>query len=204
VFFPGSNALGQRSSAEINPRPFDWALRSGRAVVYPVYKSTYERGDGVESDYPNRTTNFRDHVIAWARDVSRTLDYLETRDDIAHDRIGYLGLSWGAAMGPVFLAVEPRFKAAVLYPGGPYIQRALPEADAINFAPRVSVPVLELDGQFDYSCPVETAQVPFFNLLGVPGTPKRRIPFDTGHNIPRAELIRQSLDWFDRYIGGIQ
>jgi hypothetical protein len=27
-------------------------LRSGRAVIYPVYKGTYERGDGMESDIP--------------------------------------------------------------------------------------------------------------------------------------------------------
>jgi hypothetical protein len=40
-------------------------------------------------------------------------------------------------MAPIFLAVEPRFKAAVLVVGGFYVQPSKPEVEAINFAPRV-------------------------------------------------------------------
>ena len=28
---------------------------------------------------------------------------------------------------------------------------------------------------------------------------KRRVVYDTGHNIPRPELIRESLEWLDKY-----
>ena len=119
VFFPGSSALFYRSSTEINPRrTFDWVIKSGRALIYPIYKSTFERGDEVTTDYPNMTNTYREHVIAWAKDVRRTVDYLETRPDIDRDRIAFMGPSWGAAMAPVFLAVEPRFKAAVLSSAG--------------------------------------------------------------------------------------
>ena len=200
VVFPPSGVLSQRSSARINTRPFDWVVKSGRALVYPIYKSTYERGDEITSDYPQPTNAFRDHVIAWAKDVRRTVDYLETRQDVDGGRLAYLGLSWGAAMAPVFLAVEPRFKAAILIVGGFYVQRSASEVEAINFAPQVRVPVLMLNGRFDFFLPEDTTQIPMFQLLGTPDADKRRIVYDTGHNIPRPELIRESLSWLDKYL----
>ena len=52
--------------------------------------------------------------------------------------------SWAPAGGRAWrlsiLAVEPRFKAAMLLVGGFYMQRAKPEVEAINFAPRVKMP----------------------------------------------------------------
>lgn len=204
VFYPGSGTLTQRSSAQINPRQFDWVIKSGRAFIYPIYKSTFERGDEITTDYPAMTNAYREHVIAWAKDVRRTVDYLETRPDIDHDRIAYVGLSWGAALAPMFLAVEPRFKAAVLVVGGFYVQRSAPEVEAINFAPRVTMPVLMLNGRFDFFLPEEGTQIPMFRLLGTPEALKRRVVYDTGHNIPRPDLIRESLDWLDTHLGPVR
>jgi hypothetical protein len=28
--------------------------------------------------------------------------------------------------------------------------------------------------------------------------------YDTGHNIPRPDLIRESLDWLDTYLGPVR
>jgi serine/threonine protein kinase/dienelactone hydrolase len=203
VYFPGSNVLQLRSGTP-GLRNFDWIVKSGRALIFPIYKSTYERGDGVQNDYPSRTTAHRDHVIAWAKDVSRAVDYLQSRPDIARERIAYAGFSWGAAMAPVNLAVEDRFKAAILIVGGFYLQDSLPEADPFNFAPRVTTPVLLLNGRFDFFYPMDTSQVPMFSLLGVPESQKRRIIYDTGHNIPRTELVREGVDWLDRYLGPVK
>jgi dienelactone hydrolase len=201
VYFPGSGALTQRSSAQINPHLFDWIMSSGRALIFPIYKSTYERGDGVESDYPNRTVAWRDHVIAWAKDVRRAVDYLESRSDIDPTRLAFMGQSWGSAMAPVYVAVEPRFKTAVLILGGFYVQHSLPEVDPFNFAPQVRVPVLLLNGRFDFFYPIDSAQLPMFELFRPPDGQKRRVVYDTGHNIPRPELIRESLEWLDKYLG---
>jgi eukaryotic-like serine/threonine-protein kinase len=165
VMFPGSGAIQQRSSSQIDQRRFDWIIKSGRAVLHPIYKGTFERGgEGLTSDYPSRTTAFRDYVLAWAKDVSRSIDYLDTRPDIRHDRLAFMGFSWGAAMGPIFVAVEPRFKAALLIVGGFYLQHSAPEVDAFNFAPRVKVPVLLLNGRFDFFYPIDTSQLPMFRL----------------------------------------
>ena len=69
-------------------------------------------------------------------------------------------------------------------------------------APRVKVPVLLLGGRYDYMIPVETAQRPLMKLLGTPEVDKRHVIFEAGHlPLPRAEVIRETLDWLDRYQG---
>jgi hypothetical protein len=64
-------------------------------------------------------------------------------------------------------------KVVVLDIGGLYFQRALPEADQINFLPRVTAPVLMLNGRYDYGYPVKTSQLVMFRLLGTPKENKR-------------------------------
>jgi len=204
VMFPGSGTLHTASSAQLNLERVSWAMRSGRALLHPVYKSTFERRDAITSDYPSKTALWRDHMIVWSKEVSRSVDYLESRPDIAHDKIAYAGFSWGAGMAPLFLALESRFKAAVLIVGGFYLQEAFPEADPVNFASRVKLPVLMLNGRFDFFFPTDSSQEPMFDMLGTPAEHKRRIVYDTGHTIPRTELIRESVSWLDRYLGPVK
>jgi hypothetical protein len=61
-----------------------------------------------------------------------------------------------------------------------------------------------LNGRFDYIFPVEISQEPMFRLLGTPREQKRRVVYETGHDIPQNELIRESLDWLDRYLGPVK
>ena len=73
VLFPGSNAIHERSSKTLpGMRLLSPILRSGRAVLYPVFKSTFERGDALDSDYQAPTAFYRDHVIMWSRDLGRS------------------------------------------------------------------------------------------------------------------------------------
>jgi predicted Ser/Thr protein kinase/dienelactone hydrolase len=203
IYFPGSGALHTRSSEDIAPGPRDFLLTGGRAFIFPVYKSTYERGDALTSDYPDSTNLWKDHVIMWSKDFSRTIDYLETRKDIDAGKVAYFGASWGGAMGGIVPAVEPRIKAVVLLVAGILFQRALPEAEPLNFLPRIKAPVLMLNGKYDFFFPYETAQVPFYELLGTPKKDKKLCVFDRGHTVPRTEMIRESLAWLDRYLGPV-
>jgi dienelactone hydrolase len=204
VFFPGINALHERTAdPTLIARPFDFLLSSGRAVAYPIYKSTYDRADELTSDFPAVTTLFRDHVLMWSKDVQRTVDYLETRSDIAHDKIGYMGLSWGAAMGTIMTASEPRFSLAIFYVGGFYSQRARPEVEAINFASHVKVPSLMLNGRYDIFYPVDVSQRFMFNQIGVREPDKRWVVYETGHALPRQAMIAETMGWLDRYFGHV-
>jgi dienelactone hydrolase len=203
LFFPGSNALLLRTFSIYTTSALDGILRSGRAVLYPIYKSTYERGDGMESDVANTSTTWRDHVIMWVKDASRALDYADTRSDLDHNKIAYYGYSWGAEMGGIIPAVDPRFKVVVLALGGLDFHRSLPEVDTINFVSHVKQPVLMLNGRYDFFFPIDSTQEPFYRLLGSKKDQKKHLLFDTSHNIPRNELIKQSLDWYDQYLGPV-
>jgi hypothetical protein len=70
--------------------------------MFPIYKSTFERGDGLNNVWPNSTSSYRDHVIAWSKDLGRSIDYLDSRADIDHNRLAYEGYNWGASMGSIF------------------------------------------------------------------------------------------------------
>jgi len=201
VFFPGSNALLLRKFAMYPTSALDGLLRSGRAVIYPVYKSTYERGDGMESDVANTSNTWRDHVVMWVKDASRAIDYVQARPDLDHDKIAYYGYSWGAEMGAIVPAVDTRIKAVVLALGGLDFQHSLPEVDVINFITHVKQPVLMLNGRYDFFFPVDSTQEPFYQLLGSKKDQKKHLIYETSHNIPRNELIKESLSWLDQYLG---
>lgn len=76
------------------------------------------------------------------------------------------------------LVNDRRIKAAVLQSGGLLSVHQLPEVDQINFVTRVTVPVLMLNGRYDFVLPVETAQRPMFALLGTPAKDKRHVIFE--------------------------
>jgi dienelactone hydrolase len=157
----------------------------------------------LNSDYQAETVFYKDHLVMWRKDVGRTIDYLETRTDILYDKVGYLGWSWGGFLGGIIPAVEKRIKAVVLNVGGMEMTKALPEADQINFLPRVFQPVLMLNGKYDMYFPVETSQKPMFNLLGTPEKDKKLIIYDTGHLVPRTDFIKETLAWYDKYLGPV-
>jgi dienelactone hydrolase len=172
--------------------------------LYPVLKSTFERGDELDSDLQEETKFYKDHVISWLQDIGRALDYLETRKDIAQDKFGYYGYSWGSAMGPVMTVADKRFKAAVYHVGGMMMQKTLPEVDPLNFLPRVKIPTLMLNGRNDTFFPLETSQKTMFKLLGTAENDKKIIIYDGGHLVPKSELMKQSLLWFDTYLGPVK
>ena len=205
VWFPGDDVFSRRSRESLaSEYLFDFIPRTGRALVYPIYKGMYERI--VPNFVPfSRTRNeFRDMMVYWYKDLSRTLDYLETRADIDGERLAYYGFSTGANYGPVFTAIDARFKASVLLAGGFGRRSRRPEVDMVNFAPRSRVPTLMINGQNDFIRPFEPSQLPLFRLLGTPDADKRHARLEGGH-IPsdRREIIRETLDWLDRYLGPV-
>ena len=54
VFFPGSNVITLRSSRSLDPGVVDFLPKSGRALLFPIYKGTFERGGELGANYPTR------------------------------------------------------------------------------------------------------------------------------------------------------
>ena len=205
VHFPGDNWVHVRSNAGIaSGNSVDFFIRSGRAVIFPVYKSTGERSDSLESSIPNESIDYRDHVLMWAKDVRRAVDYVQSRADLDSIRLAYFGVSWGGRLGGLIPAVEPRLKTVVLFVAGFRMQRPRPEADPVNFVSRITQPVLLLNAKYDNYFPTETSQKPFFRMLGSPAADKRYVVYEGGHMLPRTQLISESLAWLDKYLGPVK
>ena len=205
LFFPSARVLflPPDSSRLGDLNYFDYIIQSGRAVMYPIYKDTYERQ--LTRKMPADPDSIAEPV-EWYQDAARSLDYLETRADIDKSRMGYLGVSMGSADGVIFAALlEDRLKAAVFLDGGYFLVKVPPGVDQADFAPRLKIPVLMVNGRYDYTFPPATSQDPLFQMLGTPAADKRHVLLDTPHDVSedRPALVKEVLDWLDRYLGRV-
>jgi len=204
VYWPGSGARFYDSVDQKIALHTDFIVQSGRALAFPVLRGTLERRRvPTRASQAEGRVRFRDLTIQRVQDVMRTIDYLEIRDDIDAERMAYYGWSWGGLVAPLVLSLESRFAAAVLHVAGLGDSRPMPEVDPLKHLPRVMLPVLMINGRLDAVYPLETHARPFFEFLGTPPEHKRFAIADGGHFVPRYKLIRESLDWLDRYLGSV-
>jgi dienelactone hydrolase len=202
IFFPGLFSTREKDLVGSPERQgfTDYLLKSGRAVMCPVYKGTFERID-VSMSYGGH--GYTEGTIKWVKDFKRSVDYLETRPDIDNSKLGYYGYSWGGYMGGIIPAVEKRLKVNILIVGGFY-PLALPEANGINYVSRIKIPTLMLAGRYDYTNPLEINVKPFYRLLGTPENDKHLIIYETDHYVQRSEMIKEVLSFLDRYFGPVK
>ena len=206
VYFPGAfSFLDDKFDLAGLEEGRGFLLKSGRAVIAPIYKGLYERHDDIHVGV-NPPVVWRDHFVAWAKDLGRSIDYLETRKDIDATRIGYFGDSLGGKMGAMLPALEKRLKVVVLSSGGFYTLGTYPpEANPFNFVPHVTQPVLMMNGRYDTSFPYDSCQRPLFEHLGTPPKEKKHVIYETGHNVfSDREAVRECLDWLDKYLGPVR
>jgi dienelactone hydrolase len=205
VFFPSARVDGLPSSRQLGDLDFmDYVVKSGRAVIYPIYKNMYERRPLTPVVFGGMLE--REAVVDWSKDLGRAIDYLQTRPDIDATKVAYLGVSQGAADGVILATVEDRLKAVVFLDGGYFqTEHPVPAMDQADYAPRLTKPVLMVNGRYDATFPFETAQEPLFRMLGAPAADKRHVVFDTPHDVRlrRADLIKAVLGWYDKYLGRV-
>ena len=149
-------------------------------------------------------------------ETRRLVDFLQTRPDIAHDRIYMLGASYGAITGSTAVAFEKRIRAAVLCYGGgdlpvllasdavrnelgawatglvtPIAAFLLSPADPIHHVAGIaSRPVLFQNGKHDCLIPIAAAQA----LFDAAQEPKEILWYDSDHVGLDPEHTAQVLD----------
>lgn len=145
----------------------------------------------------------RDHAVQMCVDLQRTVDYLETREDVDLSRLGYVAFSMGTITGVPFVALDRRVKAAAFAIGGARLNefRAPPPdprlraelelasaiVDPVHFAPLIAPrPVLMVNGTRDELVPVGAAQALFDALV----EPKQIVWFDGGHTEMRGSEFK--------------
>jgi len=192
---------------------------AGFALDAEYHGERKREGRDIFSPYPYTS---RDAMMQTVLDYRRGIDYLETVAEIDKNRVGLVGASMGGVIGGVLLGVEQRIKAGVLAVAGgdfPYILRnsqlgvfknlrtseldldslavALASVDPINFIDLASPrPVLMLCGKKDDIVPPQAGQF----LYDVAKEPKKLIWYDSGHNLPIAEVVKEVTLWFKEYL----
>ncbi len=210
IYFPGSAAAYTTSSQEMETYYeftmfLNFLVRNGRAVLFPIYKGTFERAKPELRAIHGGTDSYAytEFLIQIVKDFRRSIDYLETRPDIDSSKIAYYGMSWGGGLGSIIPAVEERLSVNIMLAGGLGLgSNVRPEVNTINYISRVRIPTLMLNGLYDRG--IDERIRPAFDLLGTPPEHKRLILYKTDHIPPRAEYIKETLAWLDKYLGPVR
>ena len=155
-------------------------------------------------------------------DLQRAVDVLVARADVDPDRLAFIGVSYGGAMGALFAGVERRIGAYALLvaDGGPAAHftqadgRRMPTLPHVSeaqwcrwfdamepiastrFIGRATARVLFLWGQKDQLVPPHLAA----ELYRAAGDTKEERWYDSGHGLPAAAYL-DVIDWLAACIG---
>lgn len=183
-------------------QPLDFILKSGRALVVVAIDGSFDRHWPSERRATmSAADRFRTRLRHSRQDLGRTIDYLASRKDIDIASLAWFGDSYGGIWMIPILAVEKRFRTAVLIRSGVGLADVPQAEQPYNYAPRITQPVLLLNGRWDiYVNPA--SQQRLFELLGASPSEKRLVQYDAGHGIlPQNQLVRETLDWYDKHLG---
>ena len=166
-------------------------------------------------------TEDRAEQLQLIKDLQRAVDVLRARANVDDERIAYVGISYGGAMGALFVGIERRLKAAALVVGdgglvshftGPedfsFLSglscatrvawfRAMAPLEPIRFIPHASPTALLLqNGRSDNLVPEADAKL----LHTAAPEPKTLRWYDAGHGLNQQALWDRH-DWLHQQIG---
>jgi serine/threonine protein kinase/dienelactone hydrolase len=182
----------------------EFLIKTGRAVFYLAYQGAHERKALRPEDWDGLSRRFASYKIQQVQDFLRGVDYLETRSDIDAERIAFYGFSRGGVELSLVAALDDRYKTAISAVGGMVDYPMRPEIDTLNFTPRVTMPVLMLNGRYDMAVMLETSARPMHELLGTPKEHKKLVIYDADHFLRRKDLISEIRPWLDTYLGPVE
>jgi len=166
------------------------------------------------------TAEDRAEQIQLIKDLQRAVDVLRSRPNVDPDRIAYMGVSYGGAMGALFVGIERRLEAAALVVGhgglvshstGPegfkHISglpcavraawiRAMAPIEPIRFVGHASIPLLLQNGTLDNLIPFADAA----ELHAAAPQPKTVRWYTAGHNLDQ-QAVDDRHDWLVETIG---
>ncbi len=211
IYAGGGGVYQQNNSDDIEnyyefPAFLSFYLKNGRAVLFPIAKGMFERrSENLRQIRANRRSRmFSDFIIKVIKDYRRSLDYLETRNDIDLNRIAFYGLSGGPSLGFILGAIDSRVKLNIFYAGGLRTGSMRPEINPAYFLRRVTIPTLMINGRYDSAWRIDYEIKNMFELLGTPAEDKKLVLFDSDHLAPKKDLVKEALSFLDEYFGPVE
>ena len=213
IYFPGAGALFEEYFDGLPYRDYtEYIITSGRALLFPIYKGTFERPAKYGRIWSHASIAqtplvYRDWIIQMVKDLSRSIDYLETRNDIDSERLAYYGTSGGAVLGPIMLAVDDRLDTGVFVVGGITPNDWPRSVDMALYAERVTTPVLMINGTEDAAAPLKTSAEPMYKRLSTDDQHKKLKLYPGGHGLFglfSKQIRADVLDWLDHYQGAVE
>jgi dienelactone hydrolase len=214
---PGIVLMHGMPSTAMAMAPLAQALAFYGAVVIAIDAPFARRsGQAVQFTLQDRTEQ-----IQLIKDLQRAVDVLRARPSVDDERIAYQGVSYGGAMGALFVGIERRLKTAILVvPDGGLVShftgpedgsfmaslpcatrnawlQAMTPLEPIRFiAHAPPTPLLLQSGQSDDLVPAADAQA----LHAATPEPKTVLWYEAGHGLNQQALVDRH-NWLHEMIG---
>ena len=199
-----------------NAAGFGTGLATDGAVVIAL-DAPFARRSG---DPLRFTEEDRTEQIQLMKDLQRAVDVLRAHPNVDDQRIAFHGISYGGAMGALFVGIEARIKAAVLVvPDGGLVThssspaaleymaavscamrnawfRAMTPIEPIRFFPHATAALLVQSGRSDNLVPAADAE----ELHAAAPDHSTILWYDAGHGLNQQAFF-DGLDWLHEQVG---
>tara|TARA_B100001057_G_scaffold501239_1_gene622341 strand:+ start:6020 stop:8266 length:2247 start_codon:yes stop_codon:yes gene_type:complete len=203
IVFPTAGGIFKNSDSEMLKEAImdkKHLLEEGYGLVMPVYYSTFSRKKIINTWWANESEEYKETIIKIGKDFKRSIDYLETRNDIDIENLSYLGYSWGSITSNILLAIEKRVKTAFLAAGGIQLPKSKKEISPSIFVRRIDIPIMQVYGKADGFFRYEDSFIPWKKLIGTDPKNLHIIELDkVGHGIPKDIVIKNHLSFLKKY-----
>lgn len=207
------HGLGDHKAVDYIEYGNSFFLNNGYAVMRIDLSDHGERKDDwykfdLTGPYKHWT---RDIVVQSVFDLRRTIDFLESRQELDPARIGYYGISLGGIIGTVFSGADDRIKVPIVALAGGQLNLLYKEnamtsrskefvsiIEPLNFVGQIAPrPFLMLNAENDEVVPPLMSNLLFKGA----GKPKEIIWYKAKHkNAPIDQIYGEGLQWFNKYL----
>lgn len=173
-------------------------------------------GDRFENEYD---FDFNGDYRYWTRDIlsqtvfdlRRAVDFISSRKELDHNKIGFFGISLGGITGTIFCGVEKRVQVPVIVLAGGQMnlmfgkqalssdtKNYLSIIEPINFVEQISPrPLLMINAENDDIIPPLMSKL----LYKKANQPKQIIWYPSKHHdIPVNNVYTDGINWFNTYL----
>jgi cephalosporin-C deacetylase-like acetyl esterase len=207
------HGLGDRKTVDYIEAGNKYLLDAGYAVLRLDISN---HGDRLKYDYDFDLTDgyrywTRDLITQTVFDLRRAVDFIQTREELDGNRIGYFGISLGGIIGTIFCSVEERVEVPVIVLAGgnlnlmfgkkalsgdtrDYLSIIDPNNFVKEIAPR---PLLMINAANDDVVPPICSKL----LFKAAKKPKEIIWYPSKHHdLPLEKTFHEGIQWFDRHL----